>query len=273
MKTPPVALTIAGSDSGGCAGIQADLHTFAAHRVHGTSAITALTAQNTHGVAMATSVTADMVEAQLEAITSDFDVRAVKTGMLADPTVLGVVTKWARTGRLPNLVVDPVMVATSGDSLFSGDAQAYRELLAAADLITPNLEEAGILSDNHIGASTDLRRIALALVENGARAVLIKGGHRRGANVTDVLYIDGVFHELTLPRVHTVNTHGTGCTLSAAIAANMALGHNVLTAVTRAKHYLTEALEGGAEWKLGGGAGPVDHLHVLAQAAESDHTD
>lgn len=260
MTTPPVALTIAGSDSGGGAGIQADLHAFAAHRVHGTSAITGLTAQNTEGVTLAHATSPEMLEAQLEAITSDFDVKAVKTGMLAGPELVDVVSSWAKAGKLPNLVVDPVMIATSGDTLFKGDVQAYREaLVSVADVITPNLFEATELTGKDITTDSDLRPVAMDLADHGAGAVLIKGGHWDSPNVTDLLYVDGVFHELTLPRVFTKNLHGTGCTLAAAIAANLAHGLDIFAAVTAAKDYLTEAISAAANWELGAGSGPVDH--------------
>ncbi|WP_035698101.1 bifunctional hydroxymethylpyrimidine kinase/phosphomethylpyrimidine kinase, partial [Glycomyces tenuis] len=197
-RQPPVALTVAGSDSGGGAGIQADLHTFAAHAVHGTSVVTALTAQNTRGVTAAHAAPADFVRAQLEAVLSDFDVAAVKTGMLGDEATLGVVAEYGGADRLPFLVVDPVMVTTSGDSLFSGDAAAYLGRLGPlATVITPNLPEAGRLLGRELRGVDDMREAARALATYGPRAVMVKGGHAAGASVTDVLWCDGRMLDLT----------------------------------------------------------------------------
>lgn len=261
---PPVALTIAGSDSGGCAGIQADLRTFAAHRVHGTSVITALTAQNTLGVAAAEPVGLDMLEAQLESVLSDFDIAAVKTGMLADLHTLVVVGGAARAGRLPNLVIDPVLVTTTGDSLFTGDPGAYLDAFGDAPaLLTPNIPEAETLTGGRIGDLDGIREAARSLASVGPCPVLVTGGHLDGDTAVDVLYDGGGFTEYEAPRVDTNNTHGTGCTFSAAIAAGLARGVDLLDAIGEAKEYLTGALAASADWRLGKGPGPADHLWWL----------
>jgi hydroxymethylpyrimidine kinase/phosphomethylpyrimidine kinase len=265
---PPVALTIAGSDSGGGAGIQADLHTFAAHRVHGTSVITAITAQNTRGVTAAEAVSADLVRAQLDAVLGDFSVVAVKTGMLGGGELLKVVAEYGRADRLPNLVVDPVMVTTTGDALFQGDAAAYLgELGPLATVLTPNLIEARQLLGWEIESVDDMREAARALATYGPRAVLVKGGHLaetvsgEAEVVIDVLWCDGHMVDLKMPLVATRNTHGTGCTLASAIAARLALEHPLVQAVGGAKAYVTEALKAAADWRLGTGPGPVHHHH------------
>ncbi|WP_204745386.1 bifunctional hydroxymethylpyrimidine kinase/phosphomethylpyrimidine kinase [Glycomyces paridis] len=262
---PPVALTVAGSDSGGGAGIQADLHTFAAHRVHGTSVVTAITAQNTRGVTAAAAVGADLVRAQLDAVLGDFPVAAVKTGMLGGDELLALVAEYGRADRLPNLVVDPVMVTTTGDALFSGDPAAYlAELGPLVTLLTPNLVEARQLLGREIDGVEDMREAARALATFGPRAVLVKGGHGAdadSADVVDVLWCDGQLLDLAAPRVATRNDHGTGCTLASAIAARLALGHPLPQAVAGAKVYVTEALKAATDWHLGTGPGPVHHHH------------
>ncbi len=272
-RQPPVALTIAGSDSGGGAGIQADLHAFAAHAVHGTSVVTALTAQNTRGVTAAHAAPAAIVRAQLEAVLADFDVAAAKTGMLGGADILGVVAEYGAAGRLPALVVDPVMVTTSGDPLFSGDAAAYLDGLGPiAAVLTPNLPEAERLLGRAIDGLDDMREAARALAARGPRAVMLKGGHARGAAgaaevVIDVLWCEGRMLDLAAPRIATPNTHGTGCTLAAAIAARLALGHPLAHAVAGAKTYVTEALKAASHWRLGSGPGPVHHHHGRESAA------
>lgn len=260
---PPVALTIAGSDSGGGAGIQADLHTFAAHAVHGTSVLTSVTAQNTRGVRNVHPIPAVTVAAQLDAVLSDFDVAAVKTGLLLDEAILSLVAERAEAGALPDLVVDPVLVAGSGDTLFTGDPAGYLERLSPHTIVlTPNIPEAEALVGGSINTLDDMREAARALARYGSQAVLVKGGHVLDAAAsTDVLWTQGRILELSLPRVDTRNTHGTGCTLSAAIAARLAHGHPVSRAVGGAKHYLTEALTAAAGWRLGAGSGPVHHHH------------
>ncbi|MFC3491233.1 bifunctional hydroxymethylpyrimidine kinase/phosphomethylpyrimidine kinase [Glycomyces rhizosphaerae] len=283
MHSPPVALTIAGSDSGGGAGIQADLHTFAAHHVYGTSVITAITAQNTRGVTAAESIGADLVRAQLDAVLGDFAVAAVKTGMLGGAELLALVARYGEADRLPNLVVDPVMVTTTGDPLFAGDPAAYLARLGPlATVLTPNLIETRQLLGREITTVDDMREAARALATYGPRAVLVKGGHLEGESAgepheggavdaggvpggsdsaIDVLWCDGQMLDLAAPRVATRNDHGTGCTLASAIAARLALEHPLPQAVAGAKAYVTEALKAAAEWRLGLGRGPVHHQH------------
>jgi hydroxymethylpyrimidine/phosphomethylpyrimidine kinase len=260
--TPPVALTIAGSDSAGGAGIQADLKTFAALGVFGTSAITALTAQNTVGVNGVHAVPPAFVDAQIGAVLDDLDVRAVKTGMLATAPIIEVVAARAGAGALPNLVVDPVMVAASGDRLLEPDAEtAYTEhLFPHALVITPNLREAAVLVGRPVESLDDMARAARKLSETGARIVVVKGGHLDDGDAVDVVYANGTIHELRELRVPTDNVHGTGCTLASAIAAGLARGDEALVAIERAKRYLTAALRAGARWRLGAGHGPVDHF-------------
>jgi hydroxymethylpyrimidine/phosphomethylpyrimidine kinase len=258
---PPVCLTIAGSDSGGGAGIQADLKSFAANGVFGTTALTALTAQNTVGV-LGVAVTApEFVEAQIAAILDDLPVAAVKTGMLATRAIIGVVAARAAAGELPNLVVDPVMVASSGDRLLDEDAEtAYlEELFPHAVIITPNLWEAGLLVGRRLTTVEDMRAAARTLRTTGARYVLVKGGHLAG-DAVDVLDDGVTVVELRGPRVTSPNVHGTGCSLSAAIAAHLAGGATLVDAVHLAKEYVAAAIAGAAGWRLGAGHGPIDHF-------------
>ncbi len=263
MTTPPVALTIAGSDSGGGAGIQADLKTFAALGVHGTSALAALTAQNTVGVQGVQAVPPDFVDAQITSVLSDFEVGAVKTGMLASAAIIEVVAKRAQVGDLPNLVVDPVMVAASGDRLLDPHAeQAYLELLFPyAQVITPNLREASVLVGRQLSTVEDMAQAARQLGKTGSLYVVVKGGHLPSAEeAVDVMWDGAELTELRAPRVDTPNVHGTGCTFASAIAAGLAQGMDPPAAIRRAKQFITEALRGGADWKLGAGRGPVDHF-------------
>ncbi len=257
-----VALTIAGSDSGGGAGIQADLKTFAAHGVHGTSAITAVTAQNSVAVVDYVALDPAMVAAQVEAVASDMPVAAVKTGMLANRAIVEAVAAAIDRLRLPNVVVDPVMVAKGGDRLLDPAAErAYLEvLLPRALLVTPNLMEAGALLGRTVGDIAQMRDAAQELKAMGPRAALVKGGHLPG-NAVDVLCDDEGILELRAPRIDTKNTHGTGCTYSAAIAARLALGASLREAVRGAKHYVTEAIR--RSYAVGQGHGPLDHLHPL----------
>lgn len=258
--TPPVVLTIAGSDSGGGAGVQADLKTFAALGAFGTSAVTALTAQNTVGVHAVHVAPAAIVDAQITAVLSDFDVAAVKTGMLATAEAVALVGRRARAGELPNLVVDPVMVAASGDRLLDREAERtyLEELLPHAAVVTPNMAEAGVLLGRKVLTLEDLRSAARDLVAAGARAVIVKGGHLDG-DAVDVLWDGGELVELRAERVPTANVHGTGCTFASAIAVHLAQGAPLRSAAEQAKRYLTAALRGGSEWKLGAGHGPVNH--------------
>jgi hydroxymethylpyrimidine/phosphomethylpyrimidine kinase len=256
----PRALTIAGSDSGGGAGIQADLKTFAAFRVYGTSAITAVTAQNTLGVSGVHVVPAEFVTAQIEAVVSDIGCNAVKTGMLATAATVEAVTAAVDALELPNLVVDPVMVAKSGDRLLDADAvHALRaSLLRRARLVTPNLPEAEVLSGLSISSREAMREAARRIADLGPAAVLVKGGHLPGPEVIDVLYERGAVREFVGPRIGGRATHGTGCTVAAAITACLALGRDLPSAVDSARSYVTEAMRGGVA--VGRGHQPLDHF-------------
>jgi hydroxymethylpyrimidine/phosphomethylpyrimidine kinase len=261
-----VALSIAGSDSGGGAGIQADLLTFAAHGIHGTTAITAITAQNTVSVTAWQALEPSMVRAQIEAVADDMNILALKTGMLANRAIIEEVAAVIAARGFPNLVVDPVMVAKSGDRLLDRAAEsAYIErLFTLAVLITPNIPEAEVLLGRKIQTVSDMKQAALDFKRLGCRAVLIKGGHLQG-DPTDVLWDGSSLHELTTPRIDTENTHGTGCTYSAAITARLAHGFDVETSVRGAKQYLTVAIQEGHS--PGRGHGPVRHLNSGAIAA------
>jgi hydroxymethylpyrimidine/phosphomethylpyrimidine kinase len=264
-STPPVALTIAGSDSGGGAGVQADLKTFAAHGVFGTSAITAVTAQSTRAVSGVHPVPAEFVVAQVETVLADLPVKAVKTGMLGTTEVVRAVAGLAAAGRLPHLVVDPVMVSSSGARLLEQIAEsAYVDLLLPhAAVLTPNLLEAQVLLKGTISSLAQQREAARALGALGPAVVVVKGGHATSDTATeavDVIWDGTAVQELRSPRLSTGNTHGTGCTFAAAIAAGLARGLPVAVAVPRAKAYVGRALTGGADWQLGSGHGPLDHL-------------
>lgn len=258
-----VALTIAGSDSGGGAGIQADLRTFAAHGVHGTSAITAVTAQNSVAVTDYVALAPAMVAAQIDAVASDMPVAAAKTGMLANRGIIAAVAEAVQRHHLPFLVVDPVMVAKSGDRLLDPEAErAYAELLfPLATLITPNLHETEALLGHPVRTLAAMREAARELRARGPRAVVVKGGHLEGDQAVDVFYDGGQTVDLPAPRIATRNTHGSGCTYAAAMAARLATGASVLEAVRGAKEYLTEAIR--RSYSVGRGHGPVDHLHPL----------
>ena len=259
---PPVAMTIAGSDSGGGAGIQADLKTFAAHGVFGTSVVTAVTAQNTAAVLGVSVLDPAFVDLQIEAVLGDLSVAAVKTGMLATAAVVEVVARRAARGELPRLVVDPVMVTSTGARLLDEDALcAYRELLLPhAAVCTPNLHEAALLAGLDVGDRVAMEEAARRLARHGPEVVVVKGGHLAGAGAPDVVLCRGTLTVLEGPRVTTVNDHGTGCSLSAATAAQMAAGLDPLAAVTAAKAYVAGALRGAARWSLGAGHGPLDHF-------------
>jgi hydroxymethylpyrimidine/phosphomethylpyrimidine kinase len=254
------ALTIAGSDSGGGAGIQADLKTFAALGVYGTSAITAVTAQNTLGVSAVVTLPADIVTAQIEAVVSDIGADAVKTGMLANAAIVHAVAAAIASLELPKVVVDPVMVAKSGDRLLDDDAvEAMRaELLPRALVVTPNVPEAEQLARMSIGSLDDAREAARAIHRLGPTAVVLKGGHLSGDEAVDLLYDGHAFREYRAPRQHARHTHGTGCTFAAAIAAGLAKGQPLAEAVGIAKEYVTRAIAGGLP--IGRGHGPVDHF-------------
>ena len=257
-----VALTVAGSDSGGGAGIQADLRTFAAHGVHGTSAITAITAQNSVGVSAWVALEPAMVVAQIEAVAVDMPVAAAKTGMLANAAIVEAVADAIQRLRIGPVVVDPVMVAKSGDRLLDAAAErAYvARLFPLAAIVTPNLHEAAALLGREVRDVPAMREAAKDLAALGARAVLVKGGALRG-DAVDVLFDGARLVELPGPRVDTPNTHGTGCTLSAAICARLALGDALLDAVRAAKAYLVEGLR--RSYAVGKGRGVPHHLHPL----------
>jgi len=253
----PVALTIAGSDSGGGAGVQADLKTFAALGVYGTSAITAITAQNTLGVRLVHRAPPDVVAAQIAAVREDFAIAAVKIGMLASADVVEAVA--AALDPAPRFVVlDPVMAASSGDPL-SGDGfiEALRALIPKCNLLTPNLSEAAALAGTPQARSeTEMAAQARGLIDGGARAVLMKGGHLDG-DAVDLLVTAQGLHRFAAPRINSRNLHGTGCVLSSAIAANVALGHDLVTAVVEAKAFTRRAIENGRRHNLGRGPGPL----------------
>ena len=254
------ALTIAGSDSGAGAGIQADLKTFAAHDVYGMSAITAVTAQNSLGVTMVEALPADLVSAQIEAVVSDFGVHAAKTGMLANAAIVEAVAAAVRDLEIPLLVVDPVMVAKSGDRLLDDEALGAMkaELIAQAFLVTPNIPEAEALTGVTIRTDEDRKEAARRIVGLGATAVVIKGGHLPSDDIRDLLLCDGEFVEFRLSRVPGRHTHGTGCTFAAAITSHLALGHDVRAAVQGAQQYVAEAIRHAPN--LGRGHGPLGHF-------------
>lgn len=254
------ALTIAGSDSGAGAGIQADLKTFAAFGVYGTSVITAITAQNTVGVTKILELPADLVAAQLDAVVEDIGAQALKTGMLANSAIIEIVAEKIREHRLYNLVVDPVMVAKGGDLLLRPEAiEALRSrLIPLAVIVTPNLPEAEQLTGIPGSRLQDIKESARRIIAMGARSVVIKGGHRKGP-ATDIFYDGKKFRQLTAPRLRTPNTHGTGCTFSAAIAAGLAKGEKLENAVVQAKRYITQAIRKG--FPIGSGHSPVHHFY------------
>ncbi|MEE9198437.1 MAG: bifunctional hydroxymethylpyrimidine kinase/phosphomethylpyrimidine kinase [Dehalococcoidia bacterium] len=260
MKSVRRAMTIAGSDSGAGAGVQADLKTFAALGVYGTSVITAITAQNTLRVTRVLELPTDIIAAQMDAVMSDIGTDAAKTGMLASSQIIGVVAERTRALSIPNLVVDPVMVAKSGDRLLREDAvQALRdELLPLATVVTPNIPEAEVLVGYPLESMDDTHKAAREIAGMGAANVVIKGGHRPGP-VIDVLFSQGIVREFRSPRVESESTHGTGCTFASAVAAYLALGRSVEQAVYHAKEYVTEAIK--AAFPLGTGHGPVHHFY------------
>ncbi|HIE52857.1 MAG TPA: bifunctional hydroxymethylpyrimidine kinase/phosphomethylpyrimidine kinase [Armatimonadetes bacterium] len=256
----PKVLTIAGSDSGGGAGIQADLKTFAALEVYGTSVLTALTAQNTQGVTAIHEVPPDFVAAQLDAVLSDLGADATKTGMLANAAIIEVVAAKVQEYNLHNLVVDPVMVAKSGTRLLREDAVTALKLLLLplARVVTPNLSEAEVLAEWELRTGADFRRAAERIRTLGPEVVVLKGGHRPGGEVLDLLLDDEGFLELRRPRVDTSHIHGTGCTFSAAIAAYLARGQPVREAILTAKEYLAQTLVHA--YPVGKGPSPGHHF-------------
>jgi hydroxymethylpyrimidine/phosphomethylpyrimidine kinase len=265
----PNVLSIAGSDPSGGAGIQADLKTFSALGCYGMAALTALTAQNTRGVSGVHTPPASFVAAQIDAIFADVRVDAVKIGMLASGEIVEAVAGRLRAHHARNIVLDPVLVATSGDSLGAPDVvdAMKRHLIPMAEVVTPNVPEAMRLADDAQAPqdAAGLERLARAAHGLRARAVLVKGGHLSGADAPDVLFDGARAYELSAPRIDTRNTHGTGCTLSSAIAAHLAHGRDLRSACAAAKDYLTGALAASHELGVGSGAGhgPVHHFHAL----------
>jgi hydroxymethylpyrimidine/phosphomethylpyrimidine kinase len=256
---PPVVLSIAGSDSGGGAGIQADLKTFEAFGVFGTTAVTAITVQNTLGVTGVHPIPLDFVRAQISAVVTDLHPVAVKTGMLGSPALVTVVADAIREESLRNFVLDPVMVASSGDRLLDRRAERtiLEQLVPLATLVTPNLHEAEILVGFPVRDAAQMREAAAALVAAGAGAALVKGGHLPGSELIDILFDGSEWHEWRRQRIETRNTHGTGCTLSAAIAAGLGNGEPLLQAVEDGLLYVNRAIATAPG--LGGGHGPLNH--------------
>lgn len=266
MSESPIrtALTIAGSDSGGGAGLQGDIKAFQANGVYGMSVVTAITAQNSRGVQAAYDLPAEIITAQIDAVAEDFFIHAVKTGMLSSASIVDTVADGIERHKLGPVVVDPVMVATSGDQLLNPNAVGALKtrMLSLADLLTPNIHEAEVLAGFPVATLDDARRAAEAILSLGPKAVLVKGGHLKGeVDAVDVL-VDSAGETLfRAERIHTKNTHGTGCTFASAIAANLAKGHDLRDAIQRAKAYLTEAIRHSLS--IGQGHGPVNHFWFL----------
>ncbi|MBM3945775.1 MAG: bifunctional hydroxymethylpyrimidine kinase/phosphomethylpyrimidine kinase [SAR202 cluster bacterium] len=256
-------MTVAGSDSGGGAGIQADLKTFAALGVYGTSAVTAITAQNTLGVTAVHEVPIEVIAAQIDAIATDIGVDVVKTGMLSSSAIIRSVAERLRHHRLGRMVVDPVMVAKGGDRLLQQEAldTLRRVLVPMATVVTPNLPEASELTGKTVETLEQAREAAQEIVHGmGAQAVVVKGGHLEGPAV-DLFYDGEEFHQFTAQRIKTASTHGTGCTFASAVAAHLALGYSPLEAVAKAKRYVTNAIR--KAYPIGHGHGPLNHLYRL----------
>ena len=257
------ALTIAGSDSGGGAGIQADLKSFSALGVYGASVLTAITAQNTLGVTAIQELPKEIVQAQIDAVLQDIGADAVKTGMIANSEIIEVISRRLRHYDVTRLVVDPVMVAKSGDALLRPEAveTLRRKLIPLAAVVTPNLPEAETLTEHPVRTPEAMRAAAREIVLMGARAAVVKGGHLEGPTAVDVLFDGSEFSEFSSKRVDTRNTHGTGCTFASAIAAYLARGEDVYHAVGSAKRYLSGALM--EAYDVGAGHGPVHHFWQL----------
>lgn len=258
-----IALTIAGSDSGGGAGMQADIKTFSALGVYGASVITAITAQNTKGVSAVEDISAPVIAAQMEAIFTDLKVDAVKIGVVSRVETIEVIADGLRRFDV-RPVLDPVMIATSGDRLLREEAieALIGDLVPLSRIVTPNLPEAALLTGSPIATDRPaMVRQAETILRAGAGAVLVKGGHSRSADSTDLFFDGEELLELAAPRIETENDHGTGCTLAAAITANLAKGYSLKEAVGRAKTYLHDALSAGRDLRIGQGRGPVHHFH------------
>ena len=256
-------LTIAGSDSGGGAGIQADLKSIHANGGFGMSVITSITAQNTREVTRAFDLPTDLIDAQIDAIFSDFDVAALKTGMLSSSEIVGTVAEKLREYSPRNIVIDPVMISKSQYPLLKPDAieRLKADLLPLATVITPNVYEAELLAECEIQTIDDAKMAAKVIQEYGCQGVLVKGGHLSGEQSIDVLYADGVFTLFEAERIETKNTHGTGCTYSAAIATHLGLGKDLVDAIQSAKDYITNAIRYSLD--IGGGHGPTNHFYFL----------
>ena len=277
MNSPPNALTIAGSDSGGGAGIQADLKTFGALGVYGASVITAITAQNTREVRAIHDVPVGMIVDQLNAVFDDIEINAVKIGMLCRPEVIKAVADALDRHNVGNVVLDPVMIAKSGDKLLDDSAiTTLRDcLIPRATVITPNLPEAGMILDAPpIDDAREMPVVAQRLIDVGAHWVVLKGGHLTSENCPDILMNADNTWSYDAPRIHTRNTHGTGCTLSSAITAYLARGLDIPESVERAKRFLQQAIRAADNLKVGHGHGPVSHFEVLWQhLAQEEQTD
>lgn len=265
----PVVLTVAGSDSGGGAGIQADLKTFAAYGVHGTSAITAVTAQNTLGVTAVQEIELSVIAAQIDAVVDDMHPVAVKTGMLSSPGIVSLVAEKAKEHNWQTLVVDPVMIASSGAKLLLDEAiETYRtELLPLATVTTPNLPEARELTGIEISSANDARDAARAIHDLGVRYVIVKGGHMEVSGESlDLLYDGDGFIEFGLPWIDTTSTHGTGCTFASALTSQLALGRDIESAFRSAKEFVWEAMK--AAYPAGQGHGPLNQMWRLPEGGE-----
>lgn len=260
----PRVLTIAGSDSGGGAGIQADIKTFTAHKVYGMSVVTSITAQNTSKVLGIKNLDPEFIELQLVAVATDIGIDALKTGMLSTKSIIKSVAEKLRKYKIEKIVVDPVMVSKSGARLLDQDAEStlISDLIPIAFLITPNIPEAEVLSGIKIDSIEGMKKSAEIIIEKGAKYVLVKGGHLLNNNeATDILFDGSEFYEISTRWINTKNTHGTGCTYSAAICANLAKGLDVIDAVSKAKDYVTGAIE--RSFKIGKGNGPLNHYYNL----------
>jgi len=264
--TYPIVLTIAGSDSSGGAGIQADIKTISALGGYAARVITAITAQNTQGVRAIHAVPLDVISAQLDAVFTDLDVKAVKIGMLSDSGIISLVAAKLKEYNCQNIVVDPVMVATSGDTLLKQNAISVlkTELMPLADVITPNLPEGAMLTSlSEAQDKAQMQQLVNALLTTGAKSVLLKGGHLQGELSSDLFSSGDEQLWLETQRVATENTHGTGCTLSSAVATNLAKGMSLTDAVKGAKAYITQAIKQADELDIGSGHGPVNHFYDL----------
>ena len=256
----PRVLTIAGSDSGGGAGIQADLKTFAAYEVYGTSVLTAITAQNTVGVTGIHEIPSDLIGEQIRCVMDDIGADSIKTGMLSTSSIVQTVSRELGKYNVQNLVVDPVMIAKSGDALLQEEAvEAVRNLMIPlAAVVTPNIPEAEVLTGMTITSEQDMKTAASMLVQMGAKSAVVKGGHREGP-ASDLFYDGSNYEVFTVDRIDTVNTHGTGCTFASAVAAGLAKGHGMRDSVAEAKLYITESIR--KSFAVGSGHGPLNHFH------------